>query len=72
VDDRSGGTLRMPGSPWRFSGATLPKPGIPAFQGEHNVELLAERGVDPALIQKLRERQILLSRRSLRGDFDAL
>jgi crotonobetainyl-CoA:carnitine CoA-transferase CaiB-like acyl-CoA transferase len=26
VDDRSGGTMRMPGSPWRFSGATLPTP----------------------------------------------
>ncbi|MFD1559418.1 CaiB/BaiF CoA transferase family protein [Paraburkholderia silviterrae] len=71
VDDRNGGTMRMPGSPWRFSGATLPAPGIPAFQGEHNIELLTERNVDPALIQELRERRILLSRRSLRGDFDA-
>jgi CoA:oxalate CoA-transferase len=71
VDDRSGGTMRMPGAPWRFSGATLPKPGIPAFQGEHNVELLAERGVDPARIEALRQRRILLSRRSLRGEFDA-
>ncbi|WP_028219594.1 CaiB/BaiF CoA transferase family protein [Paraburkholderia oxyphila] len=71
VDDRNGGTMRMPGSPWRFSGATLPAPGIPAFQGEHNIELLTERNVDPALIQALRERRILLSRNSLRGDFDA-
>ncbi|QBR01394.1 CaiB/BaiF CoA transferase family protein [Paraburkholderia pallida] len=71
VDDRNGGTMRMPGSPWRFSGATLPAPGIPAFQGEHNIELLTERNVDPALIQELRERRILLSRNSLRGDFDA-
>ncbi|WP_233889779.1 CaiB/BaiF CoA transferase family protein [Paraburkholderia flagellata] len=71
IDDRTGGTMRMPGPPWRFSGATLPAPGIPAFQGEHNVELLTEREVDPALIQELRERRILLSRRSLRGEFDA-
>jgi hypothetical protein len=43
---------------------------VPAFQGEHNVELLAERNIDPALIQSLRERQILLSRRTARGAFD--
>ena len=72
VDDRSGGTLRMPGNPWRFSAATLPPPGVPAFQGEHNVELLTERNVDPAYIQQLREKRVLLSRKSLRGDFDAL
>ncbi|NPT42512.1 CoA transferase [Paraburkholderia sp. 1N] len=71
VDDRSGGTMRMPGPPWRFSTATLPPPGIPAFQGEHNVELLAERNVDPAFIQELRERRVLLSRRGIREDFDA-
>ncbi|WP_341315428.1 CoA transferase [Paraburkholderia sp. IMGN_8] len=70
VDNREGGTMRMPGAPWRFSGATLPPPGIPAFQGEHNVELLAERNMDPAVIQELRQRKILLSRKSLRGDFD--
>ncbi|OAJ54971.1 formyl-CoA transferase [Paraburkholderia ginsengiterrae] len=71
VDDRSGGTMRMPGPPWRFSTATLPSPGIPAFQGEHNIELLSERNVDPATIQTLRERRVLLSRRSIREDFDA-
>jgi crotonobetainyl-CoA:carnitine CoA-transferase CaiB-like acyl-CoA transferase len=70
VDDRSGGTMRMPGVPWRFSSATLPPPGIPAFQGEHNIELLAERNVNPALIDELRQRRVLLSRRSLRGEFD--
>jgi crotonobetainyl-CoA:carnitine CoA-transferase CaiB-like acyl-CoA transferase len=72
VDDRAGGTMRMPGAPWRFSGATLPPPGIPAFQGEHNVELLAQRNVDPAVIQSLRKRGILLSRRTPRGAFDAV
>jgi crotonobetainyl-CoA:carnitine CoA-transferase CaiB-like acyl-CoA transferase len=70
VDDRSGGTMRMPGAPWRFSSATLPPAGVPAFQGEHNIELLAERNVDPALIEELRQRRVLLSRRSLRGEFD--
>ncbi len=70
VDDRTGGTMRMPGPPWRFSTATLPAPGVPAFQGEHNIELLSERNMEPAKIQSLRERRILLSRKSLRGDFD--
>jgi len=70
VDDRNGGTMRMPGAPWRFSSATLPAPGIPAFQGEHNIELLTERKVSPDVIQSLRKRRILLSRRSLRGEFD--
>jgi len=71
VDDRSGGTLRMPGNPWRFSKATLPPPGLPAFQGEHNLELLTERNMDRGYIQQLREKRVLLSRRSLRGEFDA-
>src|SRR5215471_14844056 len=51
VDDRNGGTMRMPGPPWRFSVATLPAPGVPAFQGEHNVELLTERNIDTEVIQ---------------------
>lgn len=70
IDDRIGGTMRMPGPPWRFSTATLPAPGVPAFQGEHNIELLTEREIDPDTIQSLRKRRILLSRKSLRGEFD--
>src|ERR1700745_490047 len=30
VDDRAGGTLRMPGNPWLFSHSELPPPGVPA------------------------------------------
>jgi len=70
VDNRGGGAMRMPGPPWRFSESKLPPPGIPAFQGEHNVELLTERKVDPALIEDLRERRVLLSRRAARGAYD--
>jgi CoA:oxalate CoA-transferase len=70
VDDRAGGTARMPGPPWRFSESQLPEPGIPAFQGEHNAELLAESGVDLAVIADLQERRVLLSRRSPRGAYD--
>jgi crotonobetainyl-CoA:carnitine CoA-transferase CaiB-like acyl-CoA transferase len=42
VDDRGGGTLRMPGNPWIFSRSELPPPGAPAFQGEHNEDILKE------------------------------
>jgi crotonobetainyl-CoA:carnitine CoA-transferase CaiB-like acyl-CoA transferase len=70
VDDRDGGTMRMPGVPWRFSQSVLPKPGIPSFQGEDNAAILAERNVDPAVIEDLRQRKVLLSRRSPRGAYD--
>lgn len=70
VDDRAGGKARMPGPPWRFSVSTLPEPGVPAFQGEHNAELLAENGVDAEVIADLRARRVLVSRRSPRGAYD--
>ena len=63
VDNRAGGTMAVPGRRVAVDAAvTLP--------GEHNVKLLAERKMDPALIQELRQREILLSRNSLRGEFD--
>ena len=70
VDDRAGGSIRIPGLPWHFSGAELPGPGIPAFQGEHNAELLDERSADPAVVEDLKRRRVLLSRRSPRGSYD--
>src|SRR5262249_11524526 len=42
VDDRAGGTMRMPGNPWIFSQSELPAPGAPAYQGEHNEDILGE------------------------------
>lgn len=70
VDDRDGGTAKMPGAPWRFSLSTLPEPGIPYFQGESNVDVLAEQGITPEAIATLQERGILRSRRSPTGQFD--
>jgi CoA:oxalate CoA-transferase len=70
VDDRAGGTVRMPGNPWIFSRSQLPPPGIPAFQGEHNDEILAERRVPPDDIADMKERRILLSRKTALGAFD--
>jgi CoA:oxalate CoA-transferase len=70
VNDRGGGTVRMPGPPWRFSRSALPSPGFPAYQGEHNSELLAERNVSEAVIEDLQQRRVLPSRKSPRGAYD--
>jgi CoA:oxalate CoA-transferase len=70
VDDRSGGTVRMPGAPWRFGRSKLPPPGIPYFQGESNAEVLAERGISEEAIAELRRRGAVRSRQSLFGAFD--
>ena len=70
VDDREGGTMRMPGAPWRFSHSRLPAPGIPYFQGESNDELLAELGVSAADVEHLHTHRITLSRRAPAGAFD--
>lgn len=70
IDDRSGGTTRMPGVPWHFSESELPAPGIPSFQGEQNEAVLRDRGIDEATIADLKKRRILLSRRNPLGAFD--
>jgi crotonobetainyl-CoA:carnitine CoA-transferase CaiB-like acyl-CoA transferase len=70
VSDRGGGVMRMPGPPWRFGRSVLPVPGVPAYQGEHNVELLVERKVDPGVIEDPQKRRVLLSRRTPRGAYD--
>jgi CoA:oxalate CoA-transferase len=63
VDDRGGGTVRMPGNPWIFSRSELPAPGAPAYQGEHNDEILKELSVPEDSIRDLQQRNVLLSRR---------
>jgi CoA:oxalate CoA-transferase len=70
VDDRAHGTVRMPGNPWIFSGSKLPEAGVPAYQGEHNDEILAERKVSQAQINDMKKRGVLLSRRTALGPFD--
>lgn len=70
VDDRAGGVVRMPGNPWIFSRSKLPSPGIPAFQGEHNEEILAERHIAPDKVADMQKRRVLLSRRGPFGAFD--
>jgi crotonobetainyl-CoA:carnitine CoA-transferase CaiB-like acyl-CoA transferase len=63
VDDRGGGTLRMPGNPWIFSRSELPAPGAPAFQGEHNEQILRELCMPEDQIRDMQKRNVLLSRR---------
>jgi crotonobetainyl-CoA:carnitine CoA-transferase CaiB-like acyl-CoA transferase len=61
VPDRSGGEIRIPGRPWHFRGAIAPGgQQVPAMQGEHNDEVLAELGFSPAEITKLRESGALI------------
>jgi crotonobetainyl-CoA:carnitine CoA-transferase CaiB-like acyl-CoA transferase len=55
VSDRSGGEYRLPGRPWMFSKDRLAPIGNPAFQGEHNREVLAELGISEADYRKLVE-----------------
>jgi CoA:oxalate CoA-transferase len=63
VDDRNGGTLRMPGNPWIFSNSELPAPGAPAYQGEHNEEILNELKIPHERVRDMQQKSIILSRR---------
>jgi CoA:oxalate CoA-transferase len=63
VDDRGGGRLRLPNSPWRFSDATAGVRGVPAFRGEHNREVLEEvLGLGAAEVEALEASGVLSSR----------
>jgi crotonobetainyl-CoA:carnitine CoA-transferase CaiB-like acyl-CoA transferase len=62
VSDRSGGTIRLPSSPWRFSDADAGIRRDPAWRGEHNREVLAEAGLSEAEIDELEADGILSSR----------
>ena len=53
VDDRNGGEFRLPGRPWKFSGADCPMPEGPAMQGEHNRQICQELGMESARIDAL-------------------
>lgn len=60
VDDRSGGTARVPAPPWHFSRSELPDAGLPPFQGEHNADVMAELGLDPTTIDDLHDRSVAI------------
>ena len=54
VSDRRGGTIRIPQSPWKFSGADVRIRGIPKYRGEDNTAVLRDLlGVDDETITQL-------------------
>jgi crotonobetainyl-CoA:carnitine CoA-transferase CaiB-like acyl-CoA transferase len=61
VSDRSGGTIRIPSAPWRFSDADAGVRRDPSWRGEHNREVLREAGFDDDAIDRL-EAGVLSSR----------
>lgn len=60
VDDRHGGTIRIPGPPWHFSEDKLEHPGRPAFRGEHNAEVMGELGFNEAAIRQFAAAGVLV------------
>jgi crotonobetainyl-CoA:carnitine CoA-transferase CaiB-like acyl-CoA transferase len=61
VPDRNGGGITVPGRPWHFSDDDGVEPERwPARRGEHNEEVLAELGYEPAEIDTLRRRGVLV------------
>jgi CoA:oxalate CoA-transferase len=64
VDDRGGGTVRVPNVPWRFGASPdVAVSGIPKYRGEDNRAILAELlGYDEARLDAL-EATDILSRR---------
>ncbi len=63
VDDRAGGTVRIPQAPWRFSDASAEARGGPAYRGEHNREVLADLlGIEAAELDRLEAAGVLSSR----------
>lgn len=62
VPNRAGGEWKLPGRPWHFSrtNGDDQAPGIPALQGEHNDEVLAELGFSDEEIARLRSAKALV------------
>jgi crotonobetainyl-CoA:carnitine CoA-transferase CaiB-like acyl-CoA transferase len=54
VDDRGGGSVRIPQSPWKFSDADVRIRGIPKYRGEDNDAVLRDvLGLDDETIRQL-------------------
>ena len=54
VDDRGGGSVRIPQSPWKFSDADVRIRGVPKYRGEDNHAVLRDLlGFDDETIQQL-------------------
>jgi crotonobetainyl-CoA:carnitine CoA-transferase CaiB-like acyl-CoA transferase len=63
VDDRGDSTVKLPNSPWRFSGSDTSTRGTVKYRGEDNVEVFSELlGLSPNEIEELHQREILVQR----------
>lgn len=60
VDDRNGGSFRIPNSPWVFSGSDTSIRGESKYRGEDNADVVARfTGMDAAEIERLTAEGIL-------------
>ncbi|MFM8853454.1 MAG: CoA transferase, partial [Acidimicrobiaceae bacterium] len=63
VDDRGDSTVKLPNSPWRFSGSDTSTRGSVKYRGEDNAEVFSELlGLSPSEIEELHQREILVQR----------
>ena len=63
VDDRGDGKVKLPNSPWMFSGSDTSTRGITKYRGEDNAEVLREfLGVSAEQIKDLSDREIISQR----------
>jgi len=63
VDDRGASTVKLPNSPWRFSGSDTSTRGTVKYRGEDNAEVFKELlALSPDQIKDLHERKILVQR----------
>jgi crotonobetainyl-CoA:carnitine CoA-transferase CaiB-like acyl-CoA transferase len=63
IDNRGTGTLRIPNSPWHFSGSDTSTRGVAQYRGEDNREVFSNIvGLDDETIAAYERENILLSR----------
>jgi len=63
VDDRGGGSVLIPNSPWHFGEAVTGVRGAPAYRGEHNRDVFGRLlGLDDGALDRLEADGVLTSR----------
>ena len=63
VDDRGDGKVKLPNSPWIFSGSDTSTRGITKYRGEDNAEVLRELlGLSAEQIKDLNDREVISQR----------
>lgn len=63
VDDRGDGKVKLPNSPWMFSGSDTSTRGVTKYRGEDNAEVLRELlGLSAEQIKDLNNREIISQR----------